>query len=450
MAHSLRRTWDAPFAVELLLLICAAPALYVPGAFPPLAIVVSLSLLGFGWVWRRWTLGYWMRRTPADWPLFFLFVIMLPISLWAAPAPLREEYSIPRAYILVWNLALFCMVVTHASREEGFYWAIVGGYVASGVLVAAVGFLATPWPNKLPVLSPLLSLLPSRLIERLPGAESGLNPNQVAGALLFVLLPVVMTALQALAGRRWFLSLALMLASLFVGGVLVATQSRAALLGLAVGLAVMVSLRWHRGPWVLAGGLLMAGALGFFLFRDTILGLLDVDALAGTNPETINMAGRVEIWSRAIYGIQDFPFTGMGLGAFREIVRLLYPLFTISPTFDIGHAHNFFLQSALDFGLPGLIAVLAIYLVVAVSLIQLWQRGQWQGRWRLWTAGLIGTLVAQTTYSMVDAVSMGAKPNFLLWYFWALTLALLLLPYVPALAASSRKAAKEPPASRAV
>jgi O-antigen ligase len=31
-------------------------------------------------------------------------------------------------------------------------------------------------------------------------------------------------------------------------------------------------------------------------------------------------AGRMELWSRAIYGIQDFPITGMGMNAFRKVM----------------------------------------------------------------------------------------------------------------------------------
>ena len=39
----------------------------------------------------------------------------------------------------------------------------------------------------------------------------------------------------------------------------------------------------------------------------------------------------IEIWSRALYALQDFPFTGVGLGAFRRVVNVLYPLFLVPP-----------------------------------------------------------------------------------------------------------------------
>ena len=40
---------------------------------------------------------------------------------------------------------------------------------------------------------------------------------------------------------------------------------------------------------------------------------------------------RLEIWSRAIYMLQDFPFTGIGMGAFRQVANLLYPFFLAGP-----------------------------------------------------------------------------------------------------------------------
>ena len=36
------------------------------------------------------------------------------------------------------------------------------------------------------------------------------------------------------------------------------------------------------------------------------------------------------------------------MNTFRHVVHLLYPLFTISPDIDFGHAHNEFLQAAID------------------------------------------------------------------------------------------------------
>lgn len=75
------------------------------------------------------------------------------------------------------------------------------------------------------------------------------------------------------------------------------------------------------------------GALGEFLKEIPLVG-------------EIHIASRWEIWSKAIEGIQDFAFTGMGMNSFRKVVHGWYPLTTIQPNTDIASAHNHILQAA--------------------------------------------------------------------------------------------------------
>ena len=77
-----------------------------------------------------------------------------------------------------------------------------------------------------------------------------------------------------------------------------------------------------------------------------------------------------------------------------------------------------------------LIAVLAIYMTAVVVLYPPATRREegvspaaWGGR-RVWALGLIGALVAQTVYSQLDAVTMGAKTNFMWWWMFGLVLSL--------------------------
>jgi putative inorganic carbon (hco3(-)) transporter len=139
-----------------------------------------------------------------------------------------------------------------------------------------------------------------------------------------------------------------------------------------------------------------------------------------------SLDGRVEIWSRAIYGLQDFPFTGMGIGTFRRVVPILYPLFLISPTTDIAHAHNHLLQTGLDLGIPGLIAYIAVWLGAGAMLWQTWRESR-----ALWARSLVigftGSLLGYFVYGMTDTVALGAKPGFLFWILLGLIAALYLV-----------------------
>jgi putative inorganic carbon (HCO3(-)) transporter len=431
----------AAFLVELLLLVAAAPALYFPHWFPFWAVPLSLALLAAGWLHRKRRLGVWLVRTPADWPLFFLFLVMLPVAVWVTPDELRTSVALPRAYILVWNFCLFWFVVSYASGSGAALHWLLHGFAGLSAFIAGLALLGMNWLYKVPVLAGALEQMPSVLTGVFRGAESGFSPNQVAGSLLYFL-PLTLALLiygrayrsgQPGAKGRWFL----LLCCVVMFGVLLLTQSRAALLGLACGLGMMAALpsRWGRRALLLGLG---AVVLTMPLWLDPFIAVIGDAAPDMTigSASTINV--RFDIWRHALYGIADFPFTGLGLGAFRALVRPLYGLASVAAYYDIAHAHNIFLQTALDLGLPGLVALLAIYLAAAVQIYALWRRGSDgaesvsnplslpHGRGsdaRAWALGFTASLVAQTVYSQLDAVTLGSKPNLLFWGLIGLVLA---------------------------
>jgi len=154
------------------------------------------------------------------------------------------------------------------------------------------------------------------------------------------------------------------------------------------------------------------------------------------------LSGRVEIWARAIYAMQDFAFTGMGMNTFRTIVNVLYPLQTISadvPVRDIGHAHNLFLQVGLDLGIPGLIGFIGIYLtsfwMIAGSIR--WLKRPSKNRedrknnlameiLLVIVFGLMGGQIAHLGFSITDAIAFGAKPGILFWVMQSIICAIYL------------------------
>jgi O-antigen ligase len=108
------------------------------------------------------------------------------------------------------------------------------------------------------------------------------------------------------------------------------------------------------------------------------------------------------------------------MNAFRKVVPVLYPLFTVSPDVDIGHAHNEFLQAALDLGIPGLIAFITLYIGAFWMLWEIWKNtvvGQdgILSYTRPLVLGLGGGMLAHMLYGLTDAVALGAKPGVLFW-----------------------------------
>jgi O-antigen ligase len=105
---------------------------------------------------------------------------------------------------------------------------------------------------------------------------------------------------------------------------------------------------------------------------------------------------------------------------------VFYPLYFVSPDFDIAHAHNEFLQAALDLGLPGLIAFLAVYIIAFWMLREIWRAAPSPLPTRMLALGLGGGLFAHVIYGLTDAVALGAKPGVLFWMLLGLITALFL------------------------
>ena len=72
--------------------------------------------------------------------------------------------------------------------------------------------------------------------------------------------------------------------------------------------------------------------------------------------------------------IRDFPFTGIGMGSFGKVAGLFYPFFYHDAS-EVAHAHNLFLQIAVDLGVPGLIGWTSILCVVIIASWQVYRQG---------------------------------------------------------------------------
>lgn len=424
--------------LELAVVAGAAPLLLFPTVRP------IWSTFALGELALVWLLAWAVTRRP--WPATPLNAPLLALAVMVALAILISDWpelSLPKAtgLILGWAVLRVTLLAVRGRRSLG---AAVAVFCLVGLVIIVVGAAAAQWVAKSPWLGSLAQCIP-RLVTELPGMPAaGVNANELAGVLVLYLPPsaaFVVLAWHKFPGpsaRGALFRFVLILGSLsfltLVAITLALTQSRGGWLGAAAGLLAMGALgglsdrrpavRWLSLALPLLLVVLVVGGVSSVGPRragELVFGA-ENGLLSETMLDSASMAGRLKIWDRAFHVIQDYAYTGCGLGAFRKLVPLRYPLFPLHPEADIAHAHNIFLQTALDVGLPGLAAYMAL-LAAAGSLCWRWSR-QGTGIVRGTALGVAGGLVGLHVYGLTDALALGSKPALAFWMALGLVAAL--------------------------
>lgn len=388
-------------AAEAVTFVGAAPLLMFPNRFS----VAALALLPLVWLARLITRRRTLRRTAADWPLAGL-LLMASVSVYPS---IDLAASHPKLYGIILGLYLYTLLVEHLySPLARQVWAAL--LVLGGVAVALAGLVGTSWiTGKWALADAIYARLP-RLVTAVrtsAGAlEGGFHPAEVGGTLALLLPCALGLALFCQSrGAR----LALGAASLAMLGTLALTVSRSALVGVGVALLALAVLRWPRlAVALLVVVVALAGAVWWLGPQRIVASLFTVEMAT-----TLGARGRLEIWSRALWLIEDFPLTGAGLNTFPVLGPLLYPSTLLGDAARVPHAHNLFLQVGVDFGLPGLASFLGLLAAAGLGLARTWRAAQgWeQGL----VAGLLAGLLAHLVFGLTDAVALGAKPGVFLW-----------------------------------
>jgi putative inorganic carbon (hco3(-)) transporter len=394
-------------AIEWLLLGLAAPPLLFGGRYAPFGLLP----LAAAWLLRRRLTGRWSVPSAAHGPVLVLLGA-LAISLLVSS---RLDYSLPKLWGILFSLAVFYTCL-NTCRDERVIQQVSWPLLAVGLLVAGIGLMYMAEPGSKLLGRGLYELLPSfdRRIQSSTIVIPGISPNQVGGVI--TLFAPLAFALATAGERQRKVALATGLLLLLA---LVFTQSRAAIFGTAVALLVG-ALCWTRGlrrplNLLLPGGLLL-GAIG--------LGLVAAERLAARLEDGLSLVGRFELWQRSTAMLLDMPATGVGLNNFPAVVMDYYPGFVSLEHYEpeklVAHAHNLYLQVAVDLGLLGLAAFLALVLLAVRSGLA----ARRAGLAKPLAAGLLLGLLAHGLYSLVDAIALGARPGFILWTQLGLLIAL--------------------------
>jgi putative inorganic carbon (HCO3(-)) transporter len=400
-------------ALDLPVLLVIAPALL----FPTPRRLLVLAVVPVVWLCLWLSGDRPIPRTPFNTPLGVLLV-MVGVSLFAT---FDVGLSLGKVAGVVLGALLFWALVRWINTPARLRVATTA-FVLAGVALALIGLFGVDYsrfaarfpddPGKFPIFATMARRMP-QLIRGLPGAESGFNPNAVAGSLV-LFIPLQVALLAGRWGGMWMSGLQVLLL-LVTSASFAVMQSRGAFLGLIV--AGVAFLCWHsRRTRILAiAATVVVLLLGLTL--DPTSRVSRAIAPVGTGL-THTVTVRLELWSSGLQAIKDFPLTGMGMNTFRKLMPLHYPIATVYEE-EKPHAHNHLIQAGIDLGIPGLVAYLALWVIAARELIAVHRRAR-ERIHAVIASGLAAGLIAGFVFGIADAIPLGAKVGVLFWVTLAL------------------------------
>lgn len=222
--------------------------------------------------------------------------------------------------------------------------------------------------------------------ERLSGSIG--NPSFVAAYFILIIGAAAWLLTQNPKPRARFSYIVLIALNAFL---LWFTQTRGAIIGFAVGLALVGGLLLWRSMrakalvlivtilamCTLAFGWLVANQNTPFVTKNTTL-----HRLATISSTDITTQNRIIVWGAGLRGFAERPMLGWGLENFRDPFN---NYFDPSITRDIGsspwydRAHNTVIEIAVASGLLGLVAFGLLWAWIGFALVKLYKRSPWEG-----------------------------------------------------------------------
>jgi putative inorganic carbon (HCO3(-)) transporter len=362
-----------------------------------LTLIVSLIF----WLIRLIVLKRPNLRTPADFCILLL-ILTIPVTLWVTTT---RDVTAQQVIRLLIGIILFYEIINWALNSEKLYQLYIVLSFA-GFFLALLATVSVDWfTSKLAIIPPGIYNHFSLIV------ADTIHPNVMAGYLVILFpLPAAILLFDWRETKPILKSLLLVICTT-IFTIIILTQSRGAWVGLSFALLLLFFLRWRRGGVIVVFGLLLLLSSFYYIGIKRVL-----DVLASTN--SINgVTGRLDIWNQSLAMIRDFPFTGIGMGSFEKFSNSFYPLIYYRPG-QIPHAHNLFLQIAIDLGIPGLIAWLGIIITTFYTAFRTFIEGNRSISSKIMgiSAGLLASQVALIFHGLTDAVVWGmVKPAPLVW-----------------------------------
>lgn len=380
---------------ELCIVVVSGAALCL---FPPIGVwAIAASLIPWG---VRAVAGVTpFRRGGVDW-LILLFLVSAAAGLWAS---YDQTVALEKFMLIVMSALLFYALV--AQPQENLVWVSVGLFCV-GVGVSVYFFLTHDFianPRKLEI----VNTIGRWLMDHRPSTGwQAIHPNYVSGVAAITapyglyagwLLGKDTTSRRTLSFVLTAFGLGVILFTLLMAtsrGVLMAIISAAGgLLMGAAGWSKRIRFKFRREAFFSVAVLIYLTAVIAVLFAGP------AQSGGGVSEQYhFGTGSRAELFTRSVYLVADFPFTGGGLGAFPG----LYSHYMLGiPHYNVPNSHNLFLDVFIEQGVIGGVSFLVLYLAALWQVSRLAVSSN-SFEMKLFGLTALGTLIIAFVHGMVD------------------------------------------------
>ncbi len=364
------------------------------------------GLILFGFILDNWLLNRRWMQTPHRWSLFLL-LLLATVSLWVTT---NMETTLAQFDRLVSSLVLCVAIYQWANNKQRLLWA-AAVFTTLGLGLAVAAPVIVSWhENK-------TGFIPNSVYQWFPLLLSdAVHPNVMA-TLMLVVWPLPFAFFLTIQHSKWLpyrlIRMSGAVVAVYMGGILLLTRSRGGYIAAAV---AVVTVLWLSRQRFLALLITVTSAAAGFWFASDLSQVSSAAVSAVADTDTLSF--RLMVWQTAVSMIRDFPFTGVGMGTFNDVAVRLYPFPIVS---TLG-THNLYLQVAVDLGLIGLIAFLAI-VCVTIAQARMAYKAVRQSDDKLLQAAVIGLFagfISFLVHGLVDITVWGTRMAFWPWVLIAL------------------------------
>lgn len=371
MRSTLQTWWAQAFQNRLVAFVLAMTVL-IPFIATPLDSsvhgIAAFTFEGFAialltiLLWRvRWDLRrervLSVLRTGPNLPVL-LFLGLAVVSCLLSPL---KQFSTQETLRIGAGVLLYFVVAYHFRRSEHLY-RLVDTLIFVTVTGALIGFAQYSLGDS------------SR-------ANGTFGNDQLLGSFLMILLPIV--AVTAISEQNTGRQLAAQAATVLAVGCLLLAHSRSAWLGAAGGLIVLGTLSLivalkqgklaQRKHMVVLPVMLAVVSVGFFLWAWPQAGSIfeRAGSLAHVGQDS-SWTQRTQNWQNVLAVTRAHPLTGIGVGLYPLIQRPVGLVgawitpFNLHPSLG-EQAHNLYVQTAVEMGVPGLLLLVLIPTMFVVA-----------------------------------------------------------------------------------